>query len=70
MWWSTTGPRQIGEGKITLAVMRLASLCRFLLEAKDAKPGVDQPKLQLPSTVFGTEAEEEEVFLQLCTHLY
>jgi len=36
---------------------------RFLLEAKDAKPGVDQPKLQLPSTVFGTEAEEEEVGL-------
>merc|ERR1719209_2130103 len=36
---------------------------RFLLEAKDAKPAVAQPKLQLPSSVFGTGTDEEEVGL-------
>jgi len=36
---------------------------RFLLEAKEARPAVAQPKLLLPSTVFATEAEEEEVGL-------
>ena len=65
MWLSTTGLRQTGKRKNTLVVMRFISKafhCRFLLEAKDAKPAVAQPKLQLPSTVFATEAEEEEVF--------
>ena len=48
-----------------MVIMRFISKAfygRFLLEAKDAKPAVAQPKLQLPSTVFATEAEEEEVF--------
>ena len=38
------------------------NLCRFLLEAKDARDAAAaQPKLMLPSTVFATDAEEEEV---------
>merc|ERR1719454_1494319 len=37
---------------------------RFLLEAKDARDAAAaQPKLMLPSTVFATDAEEEEVGL-------
>ena len=38
------------------------NLCRFLLEAKDARDAAAaQQKLMLPSTVFATDAEEEEV---------
>ena len=40
------------------------NFCRFLLEAKDAKDAAAaQPKLMLPSTVFATDAEEEEVVI-------
>ena len=40
------------------------NLRRFLLEAKDARDAAAaQPKLMLPSTVFATDAEEEEVVI-------